>query len=128
MTKIRAQLVDWIETPTFRYTIIGVIIFNALILGLETSKPLMERAGWLIYALDRICLAIFIAELCIKLFALGPRFFRDGWNIFDFVIVGIALVPNSGGLAVLRALLMAQHGSCTAAPCSRRALVHAAQR
>ena len=49
-------------------------------------------------------MAIFVVELLLKLVALGPRFFRSGWNIFDFVIVGIALVPGAQGLSVLRAL------------------------
>jgi hypothetical protein len=51
-------------------------------------------AGPLILALDRACLAIFVVEIALKLVALGGRFFRSGWNLFDFVIVGIALVPG----------------------------------
>lgn len=39
-----------------------------------------------------------------KLWAFRWRFFRSGWNVFDFVIVGVALIPESGGLSVLRAL------------------------
>jgi voltage-gated sodium channel len=100
----RTRMADFLDRPAVRNFIIGVIIFNAIILGLETSQPVMERFGTLIYALDRLCLGIFVAELGLKLFALGPRFFRSGWNIFDFIIVGIALAPSSGGLAVLRAL------------------------
>ena len=74
------------------------------ILGLETSASVMERFGPLLRGLDAICLAIFVAEIVAKLFAYGPRFFRNGWNLFDFVIVGIALLPVGEGVAVLRAL------------------------
>ncbi|WP_224816563.1 ion transporter [Hasllibacter sp. MH4015] len=100
----RNRMADFLDRPEVRNFIIGVIIFNAIILGLETSEPIMERYGPLILALDRLCLGIFVAEIALKLFALGPRFFRNGWNIFDFIIVGIALVPSGQGLAVLRAL------------------------
>ncbi|MEY3005097.1 MAG: hypothetical protein RLZZ491_2273 [Pseudomonadota bacterium] len=100
----RARLADWLERPVVRNTIIGVILFNAVILGMETSPSIMGVAGPLILLLDRLCLGIFVAELVLKLVALGPRFFRSGWNLFDFVIVGIALVPGAPGLAVLRAL------------------------
>ena len=31
-------------------------------------------------------------------------FFRDPWSVFDFIVVGIALMPATGPLAVLRAL------------------------
>jgi len=81
-----------------------VILFNAVILGMETSKPIMARAGELILLLDKLCLAIFVAELVAKLVAYRGRFFRDGWNIFDFVIVGISLVPAAQGFSALRAL------------------------
>jgi voltage-gated sodium channel len=100
----RSRLADWLERPQVRYTIIGVIVFNAIILGMETSDTLMANWGPLILALDRACLSIFVIEIALKLVALGPRFFRSGWNIFDFVIVGIALVPAAQGLSVLRAL------------------------
>ena len=100
----RTALANWLETPLVRYSIIGVILFNAVILGLETSETVMSRAGNVIKFLDQVCLAIFVVELVLKLIALGPRFFRNGWNIFDFIIVGISLVPAAQGLSVLRAL------------------------
>ncbi len=46
----------------------------------------------------------FVIEICLKLYADRLSFFKSGWNIFDFIIVGIALVPASGPLSVLRAL------------------------
>ncbi|MBN9886731.1 ion transporter [Salipiger abyssi] len=101
---MRQQLDVFLERPVTRYTIMGVILFNAIILGLETSQGAMDAAGWLIVTLDGICLAIFVAELVAKLYARGLAFFRSGWNVFDFFVVGIALVPAGQGLAVLRAL------------------------
>lgn len=101
---MRDTLIAWLERPLIRYGILGVIIFNAIILGLETSKTAMDSAGGLITMLDTLCLMIFVVELAAKLFAFGPRFFRDGWNIFDFVLVGISLVPSTQGFTVLRAL------------------------
>mmetsp|Transcript_18034 Transcript_18034/g.27591 ORF Transcript_18034/g.27591 Transcript_18034/m.27591 type:complete len:263 (-) Transcript_18034:10802-11590(-) len=101
---VRTQLAAWLESPKVTTFIMGVIIVNAITLGLETSKTAMDFAGPLIIMIDRICLGIFVAEIIAKLVAYGLRFFRNGWNLFDFVIVGIALVPSAGGLSVLRAL------------------------
>jgi voltage-gated sodium channel len=101
---MREQLANWLDTPNVRNLIIGVILFNAVLLGMETSPAIMSGAGPLIVALDRICLGIFVVELALKVFALGPRFFRSGWNIFDFVIIGISLTPGAQALSVLRAL------------------------
>ncbi|APE42054.1 voltage-gated sodium channel [Sulfitobacter alexandrii] len=93
-----------VETPRFSNFIMGVIIFNAILLGLETSQVAMAAAGDLIVLLDKVCLAIFVIELLLKLAVYRLRFFRDGWNIFDFVIVGISLVPAAQGFSALRAL------------------------
>ncbi|MCX7301606.1 MAG: ion transporter [Rhodobacterales bacterium] len=101
---VREKLATFIESDRVRNVIIWVILFNAVILGLETSPTVMARAGDVLLTLDHLCLAVFTVELAIKLFALGPRFFRNGWNVFDFVIVGISLVPAAQGLSVLRSL------------------------
>ena len=82
----------------------ALILFNAGILGLETSPTAMDAAGPIITTLDRLCLSIFVIEIMLKLYAFGGRFFRDGWNLFDFTIVAIALAPAGQGIAVLRAL------------------------
>ncbi|WP_120501536.1 ion transporter [Roseovarius sp. EL26] len=100
----RARLQGALASPIVRNFILGVILFNAIILGLETSEVVMEAAGGLISSLDKLCLAIFVVEIAAKLVAHRGRFFRDGWNIFDFVIVAVALIPAAQGLAVLRAL------------------------
>ncbi len=81
-----------------------LILINALILGLETSTFVMMNWGpWLIAA-DRMILAVFVIEIALRLVVHRLAYFRDAWNVFDFVVVGIALIPASGPLAVLRAL------------------------
>jgi len=101
---VRNQVAEFLERPAVTRFIMGVILFNAVLLGLETSKPVMAAAGEVILTLDRLCLAIFVVEIVLKLFALGGRFFRSGWNLFDLAVVGVALLPATGGLSVLRAL------------------------
>jgi voltage-gated sodium channel len=93
-----------LESAGVRKFITAVILFNAVILGLETSDMAMAKVGLLIGFLDRICLAIFVVELVLKLLVYRLRFFRDGWNIFDFVIVAVSLVPAAQSLSVLRSL------------------------
>lgn len=101
---MRDQISRILDRPATTNIIMGVILFNALILGLETSKAAMGAAGSLILLLDKICLGIFVLEIVAKLFTRRGQFFRDGWNVFDFLIVGISLFPAGQGLAVLRAL------------------------
>ncbi|WP_164661465.1 ion transporter [Tropicibacter sp. Alg240-R139] len=100
----RQRLGSFIDHPSFGQFITGVIVINAVLLGLETSPGIMADFGGVIKTLDTACLCIFIVEIALKLVAQGRRFFTNGWNLFDFIIVGIALVPGGQGLSVLRAL------------------------
>jgi voltage-gated sodium channel len=100
----RGQLRDFLERPITQRTILALILVNAVILGLETSPSLMASHGPLLIALDRAILAVFVVEIAARLLVHRLAFFHDPWSVFDFVVVGIALVPASGELAVLRAL------------------------
>tara|TARA_B100001059_G_scaffold32724_1_gene26346 strand:- start:421 stop:1152 length:732 start_codon:yes stop_codon:yes gene_type:complete len=93
-----------LETARVRKFITAVILFNAVIVGLETFDMAMAKACLLIGVLNRICLAIFVVELVLKLLVYRLRFFCDGWNIFDFAIVAVSLVPAAQRLPVLRSL------------------------
>lgn len=100
----RGQLRGFIEKPLTQRVILLLILANAVILGLETSPSLMASHGSLLVALDQAILAVFVVEIAARLLVHRLAFFRDPWSVFDFLVVGIALVPASGELAVLRAL------------------------
>lgn len=100
----RPKIAAFLDQPWIGTVIILVILVNAVILGLETLPSVMALAGPVILAIDKLCLGFFVIELVLRLYALGLRFFRSGWNVFDFVIVAISLIPTAGGLSVLRAL------------------------
>ncbi len=93
-----------LEHRHFQRFIIAVILVNAGTLGLETFPAVVERHGPLLVFVDHVALYIFVAELVAKVYVQRWRFLRDPWNIFDSVIVGIALAPATGGLSVLRSL------------------------
>ncbi|MEO0701350.1 MAG: ion transporter [Pseudomonadota bacterium] len=101
---VRGRIHEFLERAWVRNGIIGVILFNAVLLGMETSPSIMDHAGPLITALDRACLAVFVVEIGLKLVAYRLAFFKSGWNLFDFAIVGISLVPGAQTFSVLRAL------------------------
>tara|TARA_B100000941_G_C28456014_1_gene527957 strand:+ start:39 stop:932 length:894 start_codon:yes stop_codon:yes gene_type:complete len=95
-----------VEAPWFTGFIITVIVFAGILVGMETSAPLMTELGSTIEVLNNIVLYIFVAEILLKMTAAAPkpwRFFYDGWNVFDFLIVAVCFVPFGGGFApVLR--------------------------
>ena len=94
------------EARLFQRFVLGLILFAGVLVGLETSATLMERAGGWLHLLDRIVLALFVGELLLRIGSFGPkpwRFFTDAWNIFDFVVVAVCLLPlHAEFAAVLR--------------------------
>ncbi|NLQ17235.1 ion transporter [Marinomonas sp. M1K-6] len=104
MDSIRQRLKTFIENSTVQGILLALILINAAILGLETSPAVMAVVGPFLMALDKAILAVFVIEILIRLLVHRFAFFKDGWSVFDFIVVGIALVPASGPFAVLRAL------------------------
>lgn len=91
----------------FQNAILAVIVANAILIGLETSPALWEHFGALFGALNLFVQVVFVVEISVRLLAHGPRFyrfFRDGWNVFDFAIVGLALLPAAGPFATVARL------------------------
>ena len=84
--------------------LVFLIVLNAAILGLETSPDLMQDWGEVMHWLDHAILGIFMAEIVVLIAARKLKYFSDPWCVFDFIVVGIALIPASGSLSVLRAL------------------------
>ena len=97
-----------VEAAWFEPTMIGLIIFNGVLIGLETSKAFVERFDhWLRYGNDAI-LVVFIIEAALKLAAVSPRFglyFRNGWNLFDFTVIVASLIPATGEFALVARLV-----------------------
>ena len=85
------------DSTRFQGFIFAVIVVNAIALGLGTYDAIDEDAGTLLTIVSEVCVGIFVVELAIRITAYGRRpqdFFRDGWNVFDFVVITAAFVPG----------------------------------
>jgi hypothetical protein len=100
----RLRLAERIESVPAQRFIVSVILVNAVVLALYLDPTLFPSGTRVFLAIDLACLAIFSVELILKLATYRAGFFRSGWNIFDVVVVSIALVPGQGVLSVLRTL------------------------
>lgn len=104
---MQATLAKWVASGWFQHGITAVIIANAVVIGLDTSEALYENFHGLFVILNQVFLVVFILEALCKLGALLPkpsRYFSDGWNIFDFSIIVVSLIPATGELATLARL------------------------
>ncbi len=94
----------WVEGPRVQWVVTALIVVNAVILGLETSQTVMAATGPVLHFIDQVILAVFTVEIALRIGYRRLGFFRDGWSVFDFAVVAIALAPVMPGLSVLRAL------------------------
>ena len=96
-----------VNAAWFEYFIIAVIIVNGIILGLETSGTVDRLYGDWLRLGNEVALWVFIVEAALKLLAQWPRswrYFKDGWNVFDFLVIVFALVPATGQFAMIARL------------------------
>ncbi|MEM7218525.1 MAG: ion transporter [Pseudomonadota bacterium] len=104
MSELRQSLTLWIESAPVTRLVTILIVINAIALGVETSSALSSSYGDVLLWLERVVIALFTLEILIKLYCYRLDFFRSGWNLMDFVIVAVSLVPNAGPFAILRSL------------------------
>jgi voltage-gated sodium channel len=86
-----------VESPWFTTIVLLVIFANAIVFGLQTYEGLERDHGETFDLLNQIFLWFFVAEVLLRIAAHGRRpwnFFRSGWNVFDFVVIGLAFVPG----------------------------------
>ena len=94
-----------VETDLFRNSVITLIIVNAIILGVLTYQNQMDPVIVAVLKMtDHIITCIFAVEIGAKLIAYRHHFFKSGWNIFDFLVVGVALIPGAQAITILRAM------------------------
>lgn len=90
----------------FKGSVLGAILVGAVLVGLETVPAIHEAYGAAIWSLDRVVLAVFVLEVLLKIAAEGRRpwrYFLDPWNVFDFAVTAICLLPLDAKFAqVLR--------------------------
>lgn len=104
MKKIAQKVVS---KKSFEYFIIALILLNGVVLGLETSPDIVKQYGDYLLLANDLILAVFVIEAILKITAVAPRFklyFGDGWNLFDFSVVVLSLIPTTGEFAMIARL------------------------
>lgn len=99
-----------VEAKAFHHFIVAAIVLAGVVAGLETSPAIMAQHGGTLLALDKLILGIFIVEALLKMAAHGRQpwqYFGDGWNVFDFLIVVLCLLPVAGPFAAVLRLARA---------------------
>ena len=91
-----------VEGSSFDLLILSLIVIDAMALGLMASDIKNIRFDQILFVLDRLCMAIFVIEMLMKIYAYGLEFFKKGWNVFDFTVVFISSIPFANYFIILR--------------------------
>ena len=76
----------------FNAMIMGVIMINALVIGLETMDSLKNSHGQLFQILDELFLSIYTVEFLLKVYAEPKGYWKSSYNRFDFLILFISYI------------------------------------
>jgi voltage-gated sodium channel len=105
---LQAYLIEIREAKWFSNLTTTIIIIYASILGIKTIVVADHTLIFWFHVIDYFITIYFMIEIIIKMSvekSIGD-FFKDRWNIFDFIIVAVTLVPldNSSMAAIARLL------------------------
>ena len=98
----RRRVKKLVEGKNFDFLIMSLICMDAVILGLMTSDAMNRFFEGGLFILDLLFMDIFIIEMIMKIFAFGKKFFKSGWNVFDFVVIAISSVPFASWFIIFR--------------------------
>lgn len=82
-----------VYSQTFELCIAGIIFLNAVALALLTIPGIDVQTRESLESFDQAALWIFVFELIVRMISYGSKpwnFFKTGWNVFDFVIIGLS--------------------------------------
>ena len=109
---LKARLANWVESPLIMGLLTWLILGNAFSFGLLTYGAFIsdinarfgiDLESWLT-VFDHVVIIVFTVEVALRIWIHGQSFFRDGWNIFDVIVVATSLIGQWPIFAVLRIL------------------------
>lgn len=97
-----SALQKFLKSETFHFYVFGVILFNALILGLQTLDTLSHESVIILNYIELTLVIFFICEVFLRIIVNFREFFRNGWDLFDLLIVCLCIIPHLRSLSILR--------------------------
>lgn len=92
------------QSAPFRNIVLAAILLASFVVGLETYPGIMAEWGPVLLAIDHTLIWLFVVEILLRIGAEGRRpwrFFTDPWNVFDFIVVAICILPMEGHYAAV---------------------------
>ncbi len=113
--RLKAQRI--VQARRFEHFLVILIIATAVLRGLATSDDLLDRLAVLMGLVWFLTLAVLVLEALLTMFATSPRvdqYFRDAWNVFDFVLIGLVFLWPTLAILILTVRLLRLLGGFSA--------------
>jgi len=102
LAQSREKVKKFVESKSFDLFIMSLICLDAFVFGFLTSEDLTPFSSSVLFILDRLCMAIFIVEMALKLYVYGHKFFNSRWNTFDLIVITISSFSFASYFIVVR--------------------------
>ena len=104
MPNLSRRIDSFVNATTFQNTIMALIMINAVVIGLDTYPGIRAEYGPLLSGIDQFIIWIFVVEITLRWISWSPRymFLANGWNLFDFLIISVALLPTAPYFSIIR--------------------------
>lgn len=92
----QARVFDLVNSPIYEVVMVALICLNVVLLmveSMDTSMLTEDVLHWLHF----IYLLVFLIEFVLKMVGLRLHYFRDGWNIIDFIVLLIQIIGRFQG-------------------------------
>lgn len=106
-SNIRRKVTNIVQHKYFTGIVLGLIMFNAIVVGIETYPKIYEANKELFFLIDKALIWIFTIEIVLRMIAERKftDFFKSSWNWFDFLIVAAGhIFVGAHFITVLRIL------------------------
>jgi voltage-gated sodium channel len=90
----------FVEGKQFSNFILLCVFLNAIVIGLQTYPSIYSVYETLFDRFDLIFLGIFTIEVILKVIVNKRKYFKDGWNLFDFIVVAASIASCNLNLSV----------------------------
>lgn len=107
LAKINSQIIALHDNKLFTVSVIMVIIFSSILIGVKTYD-INKEYFIILEVLDILVTIFFLVEIFVRFLACQNKkaFFKSGWNVFDTLVVAISLIPINESEFVLLARLV----------------------
>ena len=107
ITDFRKKAQDIFTSRAMQVLIASLLLLSAVLISWEITiryheTPEAQKMAILLGHINNYILYIFAIEIVARVITFGRNYFKSGWNLFDFIIVGLSLLTVGSYFQIIR--------------------------